>query len=99
MFVTLERLLNLDDDYRRVFDVAGHQLLLIVVEGQPRLIENRCPHQGAPLARATLSGTVLRCPRHGARFDVTTGRALDATCHALAVYPLAYDGDRIGVEV
>ncbi len=99
MFVTLERLINLHDDYRQVFNVAGHQLLLIVVEGEPRLVENRCPHQGAPLARATLSGTVLRCPRHGARFDVTNGRALDPSFNELAVYPLVYDGDRIGVEV
>ncbi|WP_372239619.1 Rieske (2Fe-2S) protein [Pseudomonas sp. L-22-4S-12] len=29
------------------------------------LLENRCPHQGAPLHNATLAGTVLRCARHG----------------------------------
>ncbi|MFI8610841.1 Rieske (2Fe-2S) protein [Pseudomonas sp. NPDC077649] len=62
MFIALERLINLDEGYRRSFQVAGRSLLLLVVEGQPVLLENRCPHQGAPLHDASLQGRVLRTP-------------------------------------
>ncbi|WP_245586482.1 Rieske 2Fe-2S domain-containing protein [Metapseudomonas resinovorans] len=54
MFVALERLINLQDGYRGVFQFQGRHLLLIVVDQQPILMENRCPHQGAPLHTGTL---------------------------------------------
>jgi nitrite reductase/ring-hydroxylating ferredoxin subunit len=71
----------------------------MVVEGRPLLLENHCPHQGAPLHNATLVGVVLRCARHGVEFDVMTGRALNASCAGLVQLRLAYDGDRVGVEL
>ena len=60
MFVVLERLINLHEGYRKTFQVNGQALLLLVVDNRPVLIEDRCPHQGAPLGRATLEGDVLR---------------------------------------
>lgn len=82
MFVALERLINLDEGYRQTFQVGGRSLLLLVVERQPVLLENRCPHRGAPLHNATLVGTVLRCARHGVEFDLVDGQPLNATCAA-----------------
>lgn len=99
MFVALERLINLQDGYRQAFRVAGLDLLLLVVERQPLLPENRCPHRGTPLQDATLSGSVLRCARHGVEFDLHSGRPLNAHCAALRRFSLAYDGDRIGIDV
>ncbi len=99
MFIALERLLNLEEGYRQVFQVQGRDLLLMVVEGRPLLLENHCPHQGASLHNATLVGAVLRCARHGVEFDVITGRALNASCAGLVQLPLAYDGDRVGVDL
>ena len=60
MFIALERLLNLEEGYRRVFSLQGRSLLLMVVEGRTLLLENRCLHQGAPLHNATLAAGVLR---------------------------------------
>ncbi len=99
MFVALERLVRLDDGYRRVFQVQGRQILLIVANSRPILLENRCPHQGAPLHNGTLDGRVLRCPRHGFAFDLDSGRALDAPCAPLHLLAPAYDGDRIGLDL
>lgn len=43
-------------------------------------LDGVCPHQGGPLGRGALCGTVLTCPWHGWQFDVTTGRhRLNAT--------------------
>lgn len=99
MFVALESLLRLDEGYRKTFQVGGYNLLLIVVEGKALLLENRCPHQGAPLHNATLAGRVLRCARHGVEFDLSSGRALNANCPGLVQFKLAYDGNRIGVDL
>ncbi len=39
-------------------------------------IEDVCTHDGQPLTDGPVAGTEITCPRHGARFDVTTGQAL-----------------------
>lgn len=99
MFVPLEHLINLNEGYRRTFKVAGRSLLLMVVDSQPLLLEDSCPHQGAPLHSGTLMGTVLRCKRHGIEFQLPSGRPLQATCPGLTFFTLAYEGDRIGIDV
>ena len=38
-------------------------------------IEDVCTHDGASFDQGELDGDEIECPRHGARFDVTTGRA------------------------
>ncbi|WP_342242961.1 Rieske (2Fe-2S) protein [Pseudomonas sp. OTU5201] len=62
-------------------------------------MENRCPHQGAPLHIGTLEGGVLRCSRHGIAIDLASGRPVNAPCPPLQRLPLAYDGDRIGLDL
>lgn len=99
MFVALERLINLDEGYKRGFEVAGRRLLLIVDQGQHLLFENRCPHQGAPLHDGTLVAGVLRCRHHGIEFDVHSGRPRQGNCGSLKRWPVAYDGDRLGLDL
>ena len=37
-------------------------------------ISDICTHQEYFLSEGKLEGTTIECPRHGARFDVTTGK-------------------------
>lgn len=99
MFIALERVLNLGEGYRQVFQLQGRSLLLMVVEGRTLLLENRCPHQGAALNKASITAGVLRCPRHGIEFDLASGRALNAPCASLVFLPVAYDADRVGIDL
>lgn len=39
-------------------------------------IEDRCSHDDGPLGQGFLHGDAIGCPRHGATFDLATGRAL-----------------------
>ena len=98
-FQPIARLLELDEGFRRVVRIGGHELLLLHSDGQTHLIERHCPHAGAPLDRSALVDGFLTCPRHGIRFDLRTGRPDTAGCAALQRYQLTYDGDRIGVDV
>lgn len=50
--------------------------LLIRVGNGYYAIEDLCTHDGQPLTDGSLEGVQITCPRHGARFDVTTGKAL-----------------------
>lgn len=39
-------------------------------------LNNRCPHQGAPLSAGMVHGTSVTCPLHNWKIDLTTGEAL-----------------------
>lgn len=51
-------------------------ILLCNVDGTIYAVEDVCTHDGGALDSGELDGSRVMCPRHGAFFDVTTGRAL-----------------------
>lgn len=55
---------------------AGREILIANVAGIVYAMSDRCSHEGARLSLGRLDGTVVTCPAHGSRFDVTTGRNL-----------------------
>ena len=101
-FYPLEKLSQLYDGYQKPFRVAGQQLLLLQQEGRTFLIENRCPHMDASLSNADQEPGILRCRVHGIEFQLSDGRAcgpLAGVMPSLKFYPLAYDGNTLGVEL
>lgn len=50
--------------------------LLLHIDSDFYAIEDVCTHDGQPLTKGPLDGCEITCPRHGARFDVRTGKAL-----------------------
>ncbi|XP_059573386.1 apoptosis-inducing factor 3 [Alligator mississippiensis] len=61
-----------DGELREV-EVAGFPVLLVRSGTQFWALGSRCPHYGAPLCKGVLKGNRLRCPWHGACFDIKTG--------------------------
>jgi 3-phenylpropionate/trans-cinnamate dioxygenase ferredoxin subunit len=57
-----------------VFD--DRSVLLFRVDSGVYAVEDVCSHDGQPLTDGKLVGTSIECPRHGARFDICTGRPL-----------------------
>jgi 3-phenylpropionate/trans-cinnamate dioxygenase ferredoxin subunit len=57
-------------------EVDGRPIAVFNVDGTFYAIDDVCTHDGGPLAEGDLEGTEIQCPRHGARFDVRTGKAL-----------------------
>lgn len=60
----------------RLVEVADLELALFNVDGTVYCIEDLCTHDGGNLVEGDFEGRVVTCPRHGAKFDVTTGEAL-----------------------
>ncbi|KAM7374515.1 hypothetical protein PAMP_007168 [Pampus punctatissimus] len=54
-------------------EVGHHSVLLTRSEGRYSAIGNQCTHYGAPLSKGFISGNKVRCPWHGACFNVHTG--------------------------
>jgi 3-phenylpropionate/trans-cinnamate dioxygenase ferredoxin subunit len=77
----------------------GVGVLLIRVDGELHAIRNKCVHMACPLEGGLLEGHTLSCPCHEWRFDVRTGRFLDAPELRLAVYATRVEEGRVLVEL
>lgn len=64
----------LESEVKR-FDVNGISLVLAKYHGEIYALANLCSHDGGDLGEADLVGDCIRCPRHGAKFDLKTGAA------------------------
>ncbi|KAM9525815.1 apoptosis-inducing factor 3-like [Guaruba guarouba] len=61
-----------DGELREVL-VAGYPVLLVRNKQEFSALSSRCPHYGAPLSKGVFRGERLRCPWHGACFNIKTG--------------------------
>lgn len=55
-------------------EVQGKSILLANLEGTFYALDDRCPHLGGSLSRGEIRDTQVFCPKHGAAFDLKTGR-------------------------
>jgi 3-phenylpropionate/trans-cinnamate dioxygenase ferredoxin subunit len=83
-----------------VVQVAGKRIALCNTGDGVYAIDDECTHDHGPLDQGRLDGRQIECPRHGARFDVVTGRALTLPAvRPVKTYPARLDGDAIEVDV
>jgi len=62
--------------------------------------DEMCTHEDARLCDGNLDGTLVKCPLHGSRFDLTTGKVLDDPADEdLATYPVTINDDVIYIDV
>ena len=97
--IKLARLADLPPGGKLLADLDGRAIALFNVEGTVYAIDDVCTHDGGPLADGEFSGCEIRCPRHGARFDVRTGKALCLPAfEPVTTHQVEVRGDEIFVE-
>ncbi|TNN01888.1 hypothetical protein fugu_011270 [Takifugu bimaculatus] len=64
---------DLKDGQMKEVMVGEKKVLLVCSQGQYSAIGSQCSHYNAPLVKGTLVGQRVRCPFHGACFNVRTG--------------------------
>jgi nitrite reductase/ring-hydroxylating ferredoxin subunit len=78
---------------------AQKQIVLFLVEGVVHAIDNRCPHEGYPLAAGQLSkDCVLTCTWHNWKFRLETGECLIGG-DDVRVYPTTIENGYAWVDV
>jgi len=60
----------------KAFTVKGIDILVVNYEGKYYAIGGKCTHMKGDLSKGRLDGKIITCPRHGSRFDVTTGESI-----------------------
>ena len=77
----------------------GVNVVLARVGGAVYAVSGTCAHMACPLFMGRLEGYSIVCPCHDWRFDVRTGRFLNAPELGLAVYPTKLEAGKLFVNL
>ena len=75
-FVEVAPASELPNGERLFVDVGNRPIVIFNIAGQLFAIGDVCTHDDGPLGDGTLEGFNVVCPRHGAEFDIHTGKAM-----------------------
>jgi nitrite reductase/ring-hydroxylating ferredoxin subunit len=78
--------------------VNGTKVALFRCGGAFYAIRNQCPHMGGDLGDGYLEGEIVRCPWHGWKFSVKTGKAPDTEVVGVRTYEVKVEGDDVLVR-
>lgn len=113
-YVEVLKRADLQNGEMRAVSAGGSELLLARVDDRYYAASNLCPHLRAKLARGTLTGTIVTCPRHGSQFDLKDGQVVRWTAWSgaklalskiflaprpLQTYPVKVEGDSVQVKL
>jgi 3-phenylpropionate/trans-cinnamate dioxygenase ferredoxin subunit len=83
------------------FDVDGHRLCVVNIEGSFYVIGDECSHEDYSLSEGDVweEEREIECPKHGSMFSLETGepKSLPAT-QPVPVYAVSVDGDDVIVS-
>ena len=94
-FIEVATVEEIPSGNRLFIDIDGHSLVIFNVAGKYYAIADLCSHDDGPLGDGDLDGLEIACPRHGARFDIRTGKVLSLPAIVdIPAYPVrVVDGD------
>lgn len=73
-FVEVAKLDEVPAGKMKHIELNGKEIMIVNLDGKFYALNDRCSHTNAPLSMGRIQDSILTCPMHGARFDITTGK-------------------------
>ncbi|MGE5250692.1 MAG: Rieske (2Fe-2S) protein [Bacteroidota bacterium] len=85
----------------RIFvEIGDREIAIFNIAGQFFAIGDVCTHDDGPVGEGDLKGYTIVCPRHGAEFDVRTGKVLQMPAVVdIPAYPVQVRDGNIWIGV
>ena len=98
-FVAVAKIDELEEGRVKVVRLGDAPIGLTKVEGEFFAFADVCTHDDGPVAEGELDEYIIECPRHGAKFDIRTGkvRQLPAVT-PIPVYAVKVEGEIVLVS-
>ncbi|HEX7620550.1 MAG TPA: non-heme iron oxygenase ferredoxin subunit [Anaerolineales bacterium] len=74
-YVDISPIDQLTDGERLFVDLGGKSIVIFNLAGKLFAIGDVCSHDNGPVGDGEIEENEIICPRHGARFDIHTGKA------------------------
>ena len=87
---------DLQNGERRIIEIDQRAIAVFNIGGTYYAIADVCSHDDGPVAEGELDGFDIECPRHGARFDVRSGKVLSFPAIVdIPAYPVKIEENEI----
>ena len=97
-YVEVAEVGELGNGERLFLEIDQFNIVLFNIAGKFFAIGDVCSHDDGPLGDGELEDSEVVCPRHGAHFDIGTGKALSLPAvEDIPAYPTRVEGDKIEV--
>jgi 3-phenylpropionate/trans-cinnamate dioxygenase ferredoxin subunit len=97
-FIAVANVDELPNGTRMLIDIDGEPIAVFNIAGQYFAIMDVCSHDDGPVAEGELNDYEIECPRHGARFDVRTGKVLSLPAVVdIPAYPVRVEAGEIQI--
>jgi len=92
-------------------EVEGRKLLIAGFGGKLYALDAVCSHMGGDLSKGRIESDLVICPRHGAQYDIRTGKlvkdvgfaakalTMGRGAHEQATFRVVVEGDDVKVEL
>ena len=95
-FIAVATKAELPNGARKIVEIDGRAIAVFNIAGAYYAIADVCSHDDGPVAEGDLYDYEIECPRHGAHFDVRTGKVLSFPAIVdIPAYPVKVEGDEI----
>ncbi len=99
-YIKVAELSELEPDEPRRVQVNGSPVVIVRIADEVFAVSDTCTHEDAELVDGFIEDCSIECPRHGALFDLKTGKALTLPAvKPLQTYPVRVDGTSVLVGV
>jgi len=97
-FVDIAPLEELPTGERLFVEIEDKKIVIFNMGGKLFAIGDVCSHDSGPVGDGDIEGTDIVCPRHGAHFDIPTGKALQLPAvEDIPAYPVRVVNGRIEI--
>src|SRR5512137_1451005 len=98
-FVVVAKVDEIEEGKVKVVRVGDTPIGLTKVDGEFFAFADVCTHDDGPVAEGELDEYIIECPRHGAKFDIRTGKVKQLPAVTpIPVFAVRVDGDRVLVS-
>jgi 3-phenylpropionate/trans-cinnamate dioxygenase ferredoxin subunit len=99
-FIEVAKLEEIPVNERIFLEIDEKQIVLINLAGKLFAVGDVCTHDDGPAGDGELDGYELICPRHGARFDIRTGKATRAPAFTdIPYYPVKIEDGKVYIGI
>jgi nitrite reductase (NADH) small subunit len=98
-FVKVARASDVEEGKGLIVWAGPLKVALFRCEGTIYAIRNQCPHMGGDLGEGLLTGEVVRCPWHGWKFNIKTGKMPEAELVSVRSFEVKVEGEDVYVGI
>ena len=99
-FVEIANQADLPNGERLFVQVDDLSIVVFNIAGELFAISDVCSHDDGPVGEGDIEGYTIVCPRHGARFDIRNGKALELPAFIdIPAYPIRIRDSMIEVGI